>query len=549
MPIDIQNQGFRKNIIDEILNNENRERKEDSKIRFEVYKDRQERFLRELLAKEFGKEALDQLRIISSINIQKRIVNEQASIYKNDPERTFMTDGVEPTEAETKQIENLYKFSKANLRLKRSNRAFKLHNQCALQVWPHNGIIDIRILRPHQYDVIPSSESPEMPQVYILNVMDDTQLPLHPDQDNTNQKIGDRDDAEKRARMRFVWWSAELNFMTDGNGKLLSFDVDTDGNAVPVMRPNPLGVLPFIDIHDEKDFEFWVRKGSAATGFGLTLSTILTDISSINKMQGWGQCVITGENIPENLRVGYDRIIRLITEPGGTAPTFEFVSADVDLNAALSMVDMLVNLFLSAEGLDPKIISGKGEASNFSSALERFLAEISKFSATKDDFDLFETVETKLFKFFIAWSNILQNTDALIPDLQGGQIDPRMEVNVEFAEPDMLDTDADKLKNADTRMKMKMLSRVEAIAEDRDITEDEALEVIKKIDEQNAATMKNVLNALGGENGQVGRNQESNLPGKPGEDVRQNVPGQRGTEAENRDGDNSQNTEQNPART
>jgi len=87
----IEDQGFRKNVIDEILGDENRRRKEDAKTRFEVYRDRQERFVLEKLREMFDPTTVKEMRKITSINFTKRIVNEKASIYKDPPERLFLT--------------------------------------------------------------------------------------------------------------------------------------------------------------------------------------------------------------------------------------------------------------------------------------------------------------------------------------------------------------------------------------------------------------------------------------------------------------------------
>jgi hypothetical protein len=512
----IQDQGFRKQIIDEILGNENRERKEDAKIRFEVMQDRQDRFVIEKLKKEFGNELLEQMRIITSINPTKRIITEQASIYKTAPERELISQGdMQPSETEINQFEALYKLSKANVKLKKANKYYKLFDQCALQIIPKMGSIAMRVLAPHQYDVIPDPEHPEIGRIYILNIMDDRQLPIHQDQDRVNQKIGDRDDAEKRARMRFVWWSDQFNFTTDGLGALKSMELDQDGNLVPVVRPNPINTLPFIDIAEDKDFEFWVRKGKAVVGFNLELSSMLSDVATINKMQGYAQAVVIGENIPENLRVGPDRLIRLPVDPGTvTPPSFQFVNPNPDLASSLNLVDMLVNLFLSSDGLDTKMISGKVEANNFSSGVERFLAEISKFSATKDDFDLFEDVESQAFNLMRAWSNELQSTDFLVEELNQGTIHEQWNLKVEFHQPEMLMSRQEKEESIIRRLKERMISRVEAVAEDRDITEEQAEAVIDKIDEQTAAQAQSFIGNMeddtdesqGSDDGESGRN-------------------------------------------
>ena len=501
LDIDILNQGFRNSRLGEILGDENRRRKEDAKTRFEVLSDRQDRFVRRQLIAEFGPNTVKEMRIISSINLTKRIVNEQASIYNEEPVRTFVTpDGKEATENELKQILNLYEEAKANIRLKKSNKYFKLQDQCTIQVWPRNGVINMRVLQPHQYDVIPDPLNPEIGLVYILNVMDDlnSNIPIFPDQDRVNQGIADRDDAQDRAKMRFIWWSANFNFTTDGNGKIVTTFLNEDGAIVEGPLPNPIGRLPFIDVADDKDFEFWVRLGKNIVGFNLDFSAMLSDTATINKIQGYAQAVVTGSNTPENLVIGPTRVLRLPTSPeDAVPPTFDFVSPSPDLASALDLLDRMVNLFLTSEGLDPATISSKGEATRFSSGVERFLSELTKFKATKNDFDIFRDVEKQLFELFRLWSNGLQQTDALNDNLKMGKISEDLEVLVEFNTPEMLLSTAEREESIIRRLDKKLISRIEAIAEDRDITEEQAEEVIKKMDEQAAESAKTAMETFG----------------------------------------------------
>ncbi len=190
----IEDAGWRKAQLDEILNDENRKRKEDSKIRFEVYRDRQDRFVKQKLTEMFDAQTVKEMRKITSINFTKRIVNEKASIYNTPPERLFIDkSGKEIKEKNLEQITALYDNASANVRLKRSNQYFKLEDQCAIQIWPRDGIIDMRVLAPHHYDVIADPMNPEIGKIYVLSVMDEDQLPLHKDQDNHNQGIADRD--------------------------------------------------------------------------------------------------------------------------------------------------------------------------------------------------------------------------------------------------------------------------------------------------------------------------------------------------------------------
>jgi hypothetical protein len=112
----------RKQIIDEILGAENRKRKEEHLKRYEIYRERQLAFVEDQLRQEFSSDTVNEMRKISSINLGKRIIDELASIYRNAPTRHFQTNAGELSEQQTKQCENLYQYSNANVKFKRANK-------------------------------------------------------------------------------------------------------------------------------------------------------------------------------------------------------------------------------------------------------------------------------------------------------------------------------------------------------------------------------------------------------------------------------------------
>lgn len=468
--IDIENQGNRFSIIEEILGAENNKRKAKALKNYEIYKDRQEQFVREQLVREFGDKTVNEMRIIN-INMCKRIVNQLASLYINPPERQF----VGATEKELEQIDALYEYSQANSKLLLANRFFKLQKQCAIQVIPKDGCIQIRVLSPHQYDVISQDDDPEKAAVYIINTIDKTKYLTGYDQQN--QKIADPDDFKKQ-QMRFVWWTDAFNFETDGNGKIMSEPV-----------PNPIGQLPFIEVSGcSKDFEFWVREGCGPAEFSVTASTVWSDICTINKIQGYAQAVISGDKLPENLMVGPTRVLFLPTDSTSAVQSkFEFVNPNPDLAAALEMLEMLIKTFLSSEGIDPQTISGKADATKYSSGLERMLAMIEKFEASKEDLEVFRWVEYRLFDLLKSWSNIYQGVDFLKPELKNGQINESVDLDVQFATPSVIQTKTETEDSVIKRLDKGLISKVEAVSELRDISLENAMIALEKIAEENQA--------------------------------------------------------------
>lgn len=467
---DVLNKEYRKEIITEILGSENRQRKAEALRRIEVYNSRLAPFVIKALENEYSEKSAQEMRKICSINLAKRIIDETASIYKSPPKRTF--------NGATKKQEDLllehYRRGKANVKLKKANARYKLMDQCALQVIPLNGVIEHRVYCPHQYDVIPREDDPERAMAYIINTMDRMEfLPPQQGQDFRDQNIADPDDHNKDylrlSKMRFIWWTDNYNFITNGHGDIVSSTEDIE---------NPIHELPFVDIAGEKDFEFWVRTGCSVVDFAIDFLVILSDNATSNRNQGFSQGVLTATEKPESVVLGRQRVLFLKQDPDPEKkdPKFEFVTPAPDLSGSLEMTESFVRYWLSSQGIDPKTISGKLDSQRYSSGIERLLAMIDKFEASKDDIDAFRDVEDKVLRLIIKWNNVYQNTDALIPELQKGLLSEDITLDVKFAEPNVIQTQSEREDSFIKLQKAGLKDEVDYLIEVEEIDEKTAIE-------------------------------------------------------------------------
>jgi len=508
---DLGSHEYRKGILEDIQSEENKERKKKSVKEFEVYRGRQENFLLQKLKAEFSESTVKEMRLVSSVNLAKRIVEESASIYKSAPERTFSRDsGILLTDNEKAQLDNLYDLSDANVKLKQSNRYFKLFEQTALQMIPRNGEIIMKALSPHHYDVVPTADI-EDAEIYILNVFDKSDTFVGADgidlsspttgirrnatksiSDGVNQGIGDPDDYSAHFN-KYIWWSKEFHFMTNGSGQIIE-------ELSPADLLNPIGMLPFIDIAGDKDGEFWVRSGSTDTEFSLDMALLITDYVNVAKMQGHAVSIIFSEKPPKDMTIGTNRVLHIPLDPNKEVqPRFEFQSPNADLSAHKEMIESIINLYLTSKGIDPQTVSGTASTKTYSSGLERLLAMIDRFEASRDDIDLYKTVEDKSLDLFIAWSNLLQGVSdkPLVDKLQLATLPDDVYVDVKFRKPEVVQTKSEIEDSAIKLMDAGLMSKSEAISELREIDEEAAEEVIEKIDEQafTAAPVQEPLDA------------------------------------------------------
>jgi hypothetical protein len=495
--IDYFSPAERKKIIDEITGNEeNLRRKEQSLKAFEIFKGRQAQFILRKMGEELGAKAARNSRTITSINLTEKIVKEKASLYQMEPIRNFSN----LTDLQVDHAMKIYELANANVKLQKANEFFKLIDQCAVQPVLKEGKIMLRVMMPHHYDVIPRPENPEKAECYIISSFDKWRLfnrSVYGDGDSANgknyfadfnnQKIAEPDDY--RGKLLFYWWTDELNFITDKNGNLVNETGEPILQANEQDMANPIGKMPFVDIASEKDFEFFVRSGNNIAEMTVDLGVLVSDVTEIARLQGFSQGVISSVEQPKDMIVGPRRLIWLKVSPNdsdATRPQFQFVSPTPDLSASLTLVSNYLSLFLTSQGLSPTVISSNSQIEKYTSGIDRFLAMVEKFEASQSDMALFRNVEAEIYEIIKAWNNTFYQAteNGFTPELSGVFLDESSQLMVQFKRPSMLMNETEKLGVIEKKMDLGLMTRAEAIAEDRSITVEEAEKIVQMIDRE-----------------------------------------------------------------
>ncbi len=488
---DLLNGSIRKDIIQEIKSQDNKDRKNEHLKRHEIYRQRQDRFIIEKLQEEFSSKTVDDMRKIKGINIAKRIIDQQASLYVKSPERNFSN----ASERELEQLENIYSINNVNTKMKLANRYFKLANgQVAIQIVPKKGKIQLRPLMRQMYDVIPDFEDPEQPFAYIVSTMDrfnflQNTVPGTGDgkrkivnestsaiPNKINETIADEDDYQSRLE-RFEVWTDEINFIMDGRGEIVS-DVQ--------FIQNPIGRLPFVDISSDKDYEFFVRSGSGVTDFSIEFSAMLSDVANISRLQGYAQAVVTADKQPENMVIGPNHVLFMKIDPARPeiTPRFDFVSPSPDLQGSMSLLDKTINIWLSSLGQDTGTITSSEAGPRFNSGVDRLLHMIEKFEATEEDMDVFANAENEIFNIIRDWSNLFQGVqDGLDEKFNVSRLNENIEMEIQYQKPTLEQSKEEKEASVERLLKMGLLSKKEAIMELREVNEEMAEEILKEIED------------------------------------------------------------------
>jgi hypothetical protein len=468
----------RKSIIDEIKGQENIQRKRDSLKAYEIYNDKAMPYVREALTSQLSTSTVEQMQVVSNLNIAKAIVNKEANIYTDCPERDY--EDIQEKDEEV--LENVYKDSGFDSLLGKSNKYYKLNNQSFIQVVPKDSKIQLRVLHGHNIDVIPDNDDPEQAFAYIVSSFDKAYW-LKTNSDGVNQTIADSDDYKKTLE-RYQVWTNEMVFTMNGKGEITS-----------EIIPNAIEMLPFVDIAKDKDFEFFVRIGQALTDFTVDFNVAWSDQMFTTRMQGYSIGVLSGDaNLkPDTLTLGANKIIFLPSNPSNPDSKLEldFKNPNPNTEASLKTIDSLISTFLTTRGLDTKAISSNNSGNaSYSSALERLLAMLDQFRASKEDFDLYHVVELKLHKIVTKYLSLLSGTNVLEPKYWTTQAVQSSTLKLKFKEPQMIETVSEKLANEQARIDMGISDKVIALSQIDGISEDEAEERILEIEERKIESMR-----------------------------------------------------------
>lgn len=459
-------------IINEIESNENKKRKQVSLAEIDIYNDKIQPHVLSYLSGFYDKTSIKEMAVYSSINLAKRISDQEASLYKDAPKRVFY--GLSDNQVKT--LESIYKDLKIDQIMLRSNRAFKLQGQNHIQIIPYEKKLLARVLLNHHIDAVPLEYNPEIAEAYILSGFDKTQNLESTDQ--TNLKIADKNDYKSTIR-KYAFWTKDSNFIIDGNGKMLSSDTE-----------NPLGMIPIVEVSNFKDFNYWLDRGTALTDFTIQFNSAMTDIAHIVRMQGFAQAWYKGpiDLLPESVIIGPNHVIKLPVDPNNPVETdFGFANPSPDLAGSMQFPQTLLSSFLTSRGLSPKLVSGNGDSERYTSGLDRLLAMIDRFEASQFDMEIYRNAEDKILKIIIRYLNTYAGTDILGYSWKNVKEDD-VSIVVDYKKPQSILTDSERLDLIAKKKELGLMSDTEAISEYYGINDEQAAKKLLQINGGNIGT-------------------------------------------------------------
>lgn len=488
----------RKKLIEEIEGTENRRRKARMYKRYQCYKDQTYLYVMNELLKQFDQNTVNEMSYaLSNISLTRKVIDKLARVYKYGVERE-LEDGDSDA---LKVIESELDVNNA---MKKTNRFFKLFKNVALYIRPmpqEDGRLVPKWtpLPPYLYDVVEFATEREKPLAYILsdykpelNEMNAIKpgtdgrksgpIPtFRVAGDNIDQAIADSPQDEQSGL--YVFWTRSYHFTCDKTGAI-------------VESGDSIGELPFVNYAEDQDGSFWAIGGDDLIDGSVLVNSMITNIMHIAVTQGYGQIVVTGKDVPQLIKVGPNKAIRLTYEGEDPKPEFEFKSANPPLDQLRALVEMYVALLLTTNNLSTSgVQSNLNGTATFPSGIAMMIDKAESMEDVEDQRQIFADNEKHAWRICAKWYQLLASRRELPESLSSAQLPIDPKVVLRFNQPKAIETEKERLEVLKLKRDMGIISAVDVIkAEWPTMTDEQAEEKLREILEEKMKRMEMFTN-------------------------------------------------------
>lgn len=487
----VLDEGFRKRIISEINGEENRQRKRLMAATWEIWRDQVRKYVLERLKAQGFRD--DTLAIMNqraaNVNLFKKVVSKKARSYTKGVDRSVPDD-----KEGSADIDAVATALDLTGTMKRADRYRKAAKNCVLYIYPEEvedednpgktvWTLTSKVFFPHLYDVIPDAKDREKPRCVILSPFtEEASYAAQPAlnggdgrnimsyanpiwrRDGIDQTIANnpRDAGANASKKReYVWWTGKYHLTTDENGVVIP-------GKTPNGSENPIKRLPFVNVAEEQDGEFWAMGGEDLTEATILINLKLTDMESILHMQGWGQLKITGEDLQKkDFKLGPTQALELNTAKGATHQTdAEILQHDPHTDEHLKSVEVHVALALTTNNLSIKSVSTNLEASTQASAIAKMVDESENMDDVSEDQDYYSKKEKECFRISEAWLSTLRPVPNCAKTLKETKPLKVAEMVTQYHNTEQVVSESERLANLKLRKELGLDTLVDLIKRD-----------------------------------------------------------------------------------
>jgi hypothetical protein len=480
-----------KRAVQEILEQSEVTRRAEAKRRHDIYKDGGRRFLIEQIRKEFGEDAVTEMRL-APINLLKKIINKRSQVYKKAPQRIC------ELESDQQLLDYYVEELKVNELFQKVNRYYNLLSNTCIYVRPNGDEIKADVVPSYLYSVKANEVDQTKIEGFIFSSFKEdsmiaTQtnltsatgyqtLPLESGFKTTGDLIASQEKDVNLGRT-YIFWTDEQHFTTDANGNIIKFNKDLGEEQFI----NPIGMLPVINVAKDRDNEPWAAQGSDMVDLTMALQLGWSDLLTIAKHQGFSIMTIVSEEEPKKLTIGINKAVWLKQRDNGPTPSITYAQAQSPLSEYKDLLMDLLGLLLSSNDMDVGSISGSTNgAQQFTSGFQQLLSMADNLQAIEADKPVMKSAECDFWDVVSAWHNLMFDANALEEEAKAlGKFSDTFEPLVIYEDIKPLESEKETLDAIKELKDMGLISRFDAMKKlHPDLADEEIQKRLDAIDEE-----------------------------------------------------------------
>lgn len=500
-----------KQIVREINEDAEVTRRAKAKRRHDIFADGGKKFLLEAIRREFGEDAINEMRL-APINILKKIINKKSSVYARQPLRT--------TESKSDQALVDYYVDELGMNeiMQKANRYYNLFSNTVLYAVPSGDKIKACVVPPYLYSVMPNKFDPTYLEGFVFNrFMEEDSLLQRDDvnaatgvegwsrqrgQENGTGLVGSEERNTDQSR-QLIFWTGLEHFTTDNEGNRIVFYPEMG----PEQYVNPIDRLPVVSLNKDRDAQPWATQGEDMVDLTLAIQTGWTDLLTIAKHQGFSILTIVSPDEPKKLNVGVNRAVWLKQSPGQETPSINYVTGNSPLNEYKELLMELLGLLLTTNDMSPGSVSGLTSAKNFTSGFQALIEMADTLEALESDKPILRNAEHEFWEVIAAWHNYMYDIGVLNEEAKAlGKFSDDVDVMIHYSDMKPIESEQDRILAVKELRTMGLMTKEDALKKlNPDLTQDQIKQKLADIASERAVNVSEVAKSIdqgGLQNGQ-----------------------------------------------
>jgi len=397
---------------------------------------------RELLNNPFAKETLAKIRIQHIDIIGKTLNRLSGGIYKNRAIREFFYDvETAKTKAENSDLENLLNLIKYNQTVKETFRRALYFNVTLVQPVFDEGKIRLDIINPNDIKVKTGIDYNKIESITIRK-------------------------SDSEGNLYFSVWTAESHYIEQGGKIIAPKDNEEMINPYEKIPISVLRIKEGIDFYGEPNWNLFLNQKY--------IDMRLTDLDKSEMEHIVNAWLSINTGLQDGDTIGASKIIKVdgVTNED-VPPSLESISSNVDYVSIRENIDWKIQTMYASEGLS----AGSGSTD---------VSELSGISKLIDENELLERREDFkeiLFDFEIDLLNNIRMVNNFYSDKK---INNKAVFNVTFSEEKPMESVSDVVARREMETAIGYKNAITFTMEDLELSEEDAINLLKKIKTQNA---------------------------------------------------------------